>query len=199
MQKIDIKKATGVGVLSLGLVVGLAGFAGATSGSIGTTGPSSDNTVRHDSDVELEVENDNDLDLTNRSEQRASSGETEVKYNTTGGDASTGDASNMNDVTAEVEFDNSASAASMSAMASVESDNSGSITNTGAYSDNHVTFESDTDVDIDNENDVDIYNNVDQSAYSGDAEVRANTTGGSASTGSVSNSSSSSFTVRITN
>jgi hypothetical protein len=77
--------------------------------------------------------------------------------------------------------------------------NSGTINNTGPDSDNSVRFESRVDVDVDNNNDVRIDNDVDQRSHSGDAEVTHNTTGGSATSGNVSNTSSSSFTVRITN
>jgi len=197
-MKASVKKAAGAGLLSLALVVGVAGFAGASSGTIGTTGPYSDNEIRHDSDVDIDVDNDNDVDLENRTDQRASSGDAEVKYNTEGGDATTGDAMNDSSVEATVEIDNSGSAGAWDGVASPQN-NSGSINNTGPYSDNKVKFESDVDVDINNDNDVDIDNDVDQHAYSGDAEVRTNTTGGSATSGSVSNTSSSSFTVRITN
>lgn len=197
-MKANIKQAAGAGLLSLALVVGVAGFAGASSGTIGTTGPSSDNEIRHDSDVDLDIDNDNDVDLWNHNKQRASSGDAEVKYNTTGGDAETGDAENMNSVEATVEIDNSNAADAFSGVGNGQN-NSGTINNTGPYSDNEVKFENDVDIDVDNDNDVKIHNNVDQSAYSGDAEVRTNTTGGNATTGSVSNTSSSSFTVRITN
>src|SRR6478609_912761 len=98
MQKKDIKKAAGVGVLSLGLVVGLAGFAGASSGTIGTTGPDSENSITHESDVDLDFDNDNDIRLTNHNDQRASSGDAEANHNTTAGDAESGMASNDNSV-----------------------------------------------------------------------------------------------------
>lgn len=198
MQKLDIKKSAGMGVLSLGLVVGLAGFAGATSGTIGTTGPDSHNYVSDKVDYDVEVENENDIELTNKSEQYASSGEVEVEHNTTGGDAMSGDAANANDVSAEVEVDNSGAAAVVEG-AGVTASNSGSITNTGPDSHNTVKFESETDIEVKNENDIEIRNYSEQKAKSGDAEVHGNTTGGSATSGSVSNTSSASFTVRVTN
>lgn len=199
MQKLDIKKAAGIGVLSLGLVVGLAGFAGASSGTIGTTGPDSNNEVTHDSNVDMDFDNRNDLNLDNNSDQWASSGEVEVEGNTTGGDAETGSASNANSVSATVEFDNSQAASSFDGAMGGSGSNSGTINNTGPDSNNEVRYESRVDVNVDNNNDVRIDNDVDQSSRSGDAEVRNNTTGGSATSGNVSNTSSSSFTVRITN
>lgn len=200
MQKIDIKKAAGVSALSLALVVGVAGFAGASSGTIGTTGANSENEISHETSVEWDVDNDTDLDLTNKSHQYASSGDVEVKYNTTGGDAETGDATNSSSVSADIEVDNSSAASGAGELLGDGSDsNSGSITNTGYNSENEVEFKSSTEVDINNDTDVDIYNHVDQKAKSGDAEVRYNTTGGDAISGNVSNTSTSSFTVRVTN
>ncbi len=81
MKKQDIKKAAGAGVLSLGLVFGLAGFAGAASGTIGTTGPDSDNEITHESSVEMDFDNDNDLSFTNSNGQGASSGSAETEGN----------------------------------------------------------------------------------------------------------------------
>lgn len=199
MKKIDIKKAAGIGVLSLGLVVGLAGFAGASSGTIGTTGPDSENEVTHESDVDMDFDNRNDLNLDNRNDQYASSGEAEVEDNTTGKDAKSGNASNGNAVSATIQFDNSQTASSFDGAAGGSGSNSGTINNTGPDSENKVEFESRVDVDVDNDNDVRIDNDNDQTARSGDAEVRHNTTGGGATSGNVSNTSSSSFTVRITN
>jgi hypothetical protein len=195
MKKVDIKKVAGVSALSLGLVVGLAGFAGASSGTIGTTGPDSNNQVTHDSEVDLDYENDNEVNLSNHNKQYASSGEVEVEHNTTGGDARSGSAANANSVSATVEVKNSQVAAPTSGGGS----NSGSINNTGPDSNNQVKFESDTEVRVDNENDVRITNTNHQSSHSGDAEVSDNTTGGDATSGNASNTSSSSFTVRVSN
>lgn len=199
MKKIDIKKAAGVSVLSLGLVVGLAGFAGASSGTIGTTGPDSENEITHESNVDMDVHNDNNVGLTNKNDQYASSGDAEAKDSTTAGGAESGKASNANSVTASVQLDNSQAASSLGSAAGGSGSNSASITNTGPDSENEVKFESRVNVDVNNDNDVHVYNDNDQTARSGDAEVEHNTTGGNATSGAVSNTSSSNFTVRITN
>jgi len=196
---IKIKKAVSAGVLSLGLVVGLAGFAGAASGTIGTTGPDSENEVSNKTHTELDIDNDNDLKLTNKNHQYASSGDTEVKDNTTGGDATSGDGANDNSVDATIEIDNSQTAGAFDGVGSGGDDSTGTINNTGPDSDNKVKSESKVEVDIDNDNNIHVYNNNDQVAKSGDAEVRHNTTGGDASSGSVTNTSSATFTVRVTN
>jgi len=194
-----LKKTLGAGVLSLGLVVGLAGFAGAASGTIGTTGPNSNNEISHESDMDWDVRNDNDLDLGNTNNQAAVSGEVTARGNTTAGDAHSGDAANSNAVEATVEFDNSGAAAGLGAVATPSGSDSASIENTGPRSNNEVTYESNVDVSVDNDNTVDITNTNTQSAASGSATVRGNTTGGNAMSGSVSNTSSSSFNVRVTN
>lgn len=196
-----MNKVVGTGLLSVGLVVGLAGFAGATSGSIGTTGPDSNNEIKHESTSRVEVKNHNKLHLMNQNEQEASSGEAKTHGNTTGGDAESGSAANMNALDATVEVDNSGSAAGLvgNGMGSGGSNNSATISNTGPDSNNEVKIETKSYVDVSNKNDVHVSNTNEQSAYSGDAKVTHNTTGGSATTGAVSNSNSSSFTVRLTN
>jgi len=197
---VKLKKAVSAGVLSLGLVVGLAGFAGAASGTIGTTGPDSNNEISNKTHTELSVENDNDLDFTNKNHQYASSGDVEVKDNTTGGDAASGDGANENSLAAEVEIDNSQSAGAFDGVGSGGEDSTGTIDGpTGPDSNNTVKSESRVKIDVDNDNNIHVYNNNDQVAKSGDAEVRHNTTGGDATSGSVTNTSSATFTVRVTN
>ena len=196
---IKLKKAVGAGVLSLGLVVGLAGFAGAATGTIGTTGPGSDNEISHESRTELDIDNDNDVKFNNKNHQYASSGDAEVKGNTTGGDATTGDAENDNSVDATIEIDNSQTAAAFDGVGSGGGSVSASIENTGPKSDNTIKSENKVEIDVDNDNNIHVYNNNDQVAKSGDAEVRYNTTGGDATSGSVTNTNSSTFTVRVTN
>ena len=197
MKDIKLRKVVGTSVLSLGLVVGLAGFAGASSGTIDTTGPDSHNEIEHEWTSKVEVDNDNDVDLTNKNDQYASSGEAEVEDNTTGGDARTGNAANNNSLSGTVVIDNSAGVDGLGGSGG--GSNSGRIENTGPDSHNEVEFDYYSSVEIDNENDVDIYNDNDQTAKSGDAEVDGNTTGGDAVSGSATNTNSTSFTVRITN
>lgn len=66
----------------------------------------------------------------------------------------------------------------------------GSLDNTGPFSDNEIVWENDTDVDIENRTDVNADIRVDQDADSGDAIVKHNTTGGDAESGEVMNESS---------
>lgn len=202
MRKVNIKSLAGVGVLSLGLVFGMAGFAGAEdgSGSIHTTGPDSTNKIKSKSEVNVDYTNDNDLNLRNEAEQNASSGEAEAEHNTTAGNATSGSAMNANTVSANITVDNDSAAAwaaSVSAPATQNFD--ASIENTGPDSTNIVRAKSETNVSVENNNDICLTNEVSQSAHSGEAEVEGNTTGGNATSGNVSNTSSSSFTVRVSN
>ena len=196
-----IQEKIGAGVLSLGLVVGLSGFAGATTGTIDTTGPSSDNTIHSDTEYRVDVDNNNRLRVQNNNDQAAWTGDAEVDMNTEGGDAWTGSAMNENALDAEVVVDNSGSVAA--AVAPVTgggaAEHHAVIENTGPYSDNHVTFETQTDVDVENNNDLHVVNNNTQTASSGDASVTYNTTGGSAVTGDATNTNSTSIRFEVTN
>jgi len=199
MKKLKATKLASAGVLSIGLVMGMAGFAGATTGSIDTTGPRSNNRVRHESRVDLNSTNSNNLDLTNRATQQATSGEARVRFNTTGGAAETGSVTNDNVVDALIEVDNSGSAAGLGNLVDPQGSDMGSIENTGPDSDNVVRFDNRTNVSLENTNDISVSNTIDQTAESGDARVTDNTTGGDAVSGDVSNTSSSIFTVSISN
>jgi len=194
-----IKKAVGTSVLSLGLVVGLAGFAGATSGSIGNTGPDSTNKVEYKDSSHVDVDNNNSLGLNNSNSQSASSGDASAKHNTTAGDAMSGDAMNDNSVDATVEVDNSSAGSAALAGNTGSGDLNATIDTTGPDSYNKVEYSNKSTVDVTNNNNVNVSNSNSQSASSGNAKVYDNTTGGSATSGSVSNTSSSTFTIRVTN
>lgn len=194
-----IQKKLGAAVLSLGLVVGLSGFAGAATGTIDTTGPRSDNTIRSETSQRVDIDNDNDLRVTNDNDQRATTGDAEVDENTEGGDAETGSATNENELDVSVSVDNSGSAGALVDFGGNGGDNEASIENTGPRSDNSVRIESRSTVDIDNDNDLRVTNTNDQRATSGDAEVTDNTFGGSATTGDASNSNSTTIRFDVTN
>ena len=91
-----IAKKMSAAALSLGLVLGLSGMAGALSGSIGTTGPSSNNQVTENTVDTTVVTNSNNLGVSNSNGQGASSGTANVSGNTNGGSATSGSASNSN-------------------------------------------------------------------------------------------------------
>jgi hypothetical protein len=195
-----IQEKIGAGVLSLGLVVGLSGFAGATTGTIDTTGPDSRNTIRSDTSYRVDVDNNNDLKVHNDNDQKAWTGEAEVEDNTTGGDAETGAAWNDNAFDAEVMVDNSASVAgAMSGVGGGSGDVDATIENTGPDSRNEVRTESRTNIDVENNNNLYVHNDNNQYASSGDASVEHNTTGGNATTGDATNTNSTSVRFEVTN
>lgn len=92
MKKIAHLAATAVTGLSL--AGGFAGVAGASSASIDTTGPESNNQVEFSNSQVMDLNNLNNVALSSSAWQNADSGNAKVKHNTTGGSASTGDASN---------------------------------------------------------------------------------------------------------
>lgn len=196
-----IQKKFGAAVLSLGLVVGLSGFAGATTGTIDTTGPHSTNTIRSESDTRVDVDNNNRLNVNNDNDQNAWTGEAEAEDNTRAGDATTGDAANENAFDAAVSVDNSGSVAAAAELVGGggSGSNEASISETGPDSVNRVTFDTNTRVDVENNNNLTVRNDNNQRATSGDASVEHNTTGGSATTGNASNTNTTSVRFEVTN
>lgn len=72
------------------------GNGGDYSTDVSHTGPDSKVEVEYENEVKIEVENNNTVNLNNSTTQNATSGDAKVSRNTTGGGASTGDASNIN-------------------------------------------------------------------------------------------------------
>lgn len=106
-----IRRTMGAAVISLGLVVGLSGFAGATSGSISGTGPDSYNKIKSTTTKKTKVTNNNNLGVNNANQQSAYSGDAKVIHNTTGGSATSGAASNANSTSVSATVNNTASSA----------------------------------------------------------------------------------------
>lgn len=196
-----IKKAVGAGVMSLGLVVGLSGFAGAASGDIDWTGPDSYNRVDIETSHRVDVENDNDLDVDNDNDQYATTGDADVVHNNRGGDAETGSASNDNELDVSASIDNGGSGAAWAGVGGGGGGGhaSATISDTGPDSYNRVEIRDTTRVDIENNNNIDIRNDNHQTARSGDAVVADNTRGGSATTGDASNSNSTTVRLDVSN
>ncbi len=198
-MKANFKKIAGAGLTSLALVVGVAGFAGASSGTIGTTGPDSNNEVRNQTSTTVRANNENRVNLAAQTQQHAYTGSAVAVHNTTAGGAQTGNAANTSSVTGNVAVSNTQSALTTANLTNDPTNNSGSIDNTGPDSSNKVTFDSHTYVNLNNDNHLDVHNSVSQCANSGDATVQDNTTGGSAVTGDATNDSTTSFTVSVSN
>lgn len=181
-----------------GLILGTAAVAGASTASIDTTGPDSHNSVEWKNKLSFDLRNDNDIHVTNNNPQSASSGKVEVEHNTTGGDATSGGAANDSSLDASVAINNSGSNWADMFSGGMASDDA-SIYKTGPDSHNMIEFNNEAKIEVDNDSDVTITNNVNQKATSGSAEVSGNTSGGDATSGDASNTSSSTFTLDITN
>jgi hypothetical protein len=192
MKKKLIRLAA-VSVMALSLSTGVAA---ANSGSIGTTGPHSYNKVEFRNRSTNKVENNNDVRVKNVNPQYARTGDASVRHNTTGGDATSGDAANDSLLRAAVRLDNSSAT---DAGCGCPSSNTGAISNTGPKSYNKVVFQDSSYAKVQNNNDVSVKNYNHQTAKSGDAKVSGNTTGGSATSGNASNISTNETTIEITN
>jgi len=79
---------------------------GGNEGTIETTGPDSWNEITFDNGSEVNVDNNNDVNVDNNTDQHASSGDAKVFNNTSGGDATSGDASNVNTTEVTVSIKN---------------------------------------------------------------------------------------------
>ena len=196
MVKSRIVRATAITAASFGLVAGLAGVAGASAGVINTTGPDSTNKIVTINKAHLDVNNDNHLYLASENSQAASSGDARVSHNTTGGDAKSGNASNSASLAAAVSITNGSS---MGAGWAMPSSGNGTIQNTGPDSENKIVTVNKLSVDVENNNCITLTTSNEQSASTGDASVKGNTTGGDATTGNASNTSTGSFTITIKN
>lgn len=77
-----------------------------STGSIDTTGPDSNNRITFNNGFDVDVDNDNDVNIDNDVDQDADSGDARVTRNTTGGDATSGSATNVNTTEITVEVTN---------------------------------------------------------------------------------------------
>lgn len=193
-----ILRAAAVGITSIGLVAGLSGIAGASSGSITNTGPDSTNKVITKSSLELDVHNHNNISLANSSDQDAYTGRASVSHNTTGGDATSGDAENNNSTDVSVSVTNHTPSLQGSSDCGCAG-SGGSIDTTGPDSYNLILTKNSMNVDVHNYNDVSIANSSEQDATSGKASVSGNTTGGDATSGNASNTNETTLSVTISN
>ena len=197
-----VRKAASAVATSLGLVVGFAALAGASPvTTISGTGPDSYNKVKNRVHSYVKVENNNCLSATNLNTQTAWSGDAKVFHNTTGGDAISGAAMNSNSLSASATVNNAASSGAWSGV--VNAGGSGNamttIENTGPDSTNVVSNDTSVKVRVENNNNLSVTNSNTQSAYSGDAKVFDNTTGGDAISGDATNTNSTSINFSVSN
>jgi len=198
-MKKQLYRAAAATVLGLSLTTGIVA---ADTGNIDTTGPGSRNTIRTNLDNRTRVTNHNDIDVNNTNHQTARTGSAQVRWNTHGGDATTGDATNDNQTSADISVDNSASTANLGTFGVGGLggfDNGASISDTGPGSDNRVDTTVRNNVTVENRNDIDVRNTNNQTATSGNATVSGNTFGGDATSGDASNTNSSQFSISVQN
>lgn len=179
-------------IMAMSLTTGIVSAA-----SIDKTGPHSENEISFEDNSDLTVTNNNGVTLGANVNQNANTGDAKVKHNTTGGDASTGDADNSATLGADVTVDNSGCGCPNGNDGSWLED--ASINLTGPDSKNEIEHEDNSDTTLTNNNSVSIGVNLNQNATSGDAKVKDNTTGGDASTGDATNTFDGDFSVSITN
>lgn len=198
-----IKKTLGAGLISLGLVAGMSGFASALVnedgilGEISTTGPDSVNIIKDKTSNEVEAENENEIEIGNMNKQFSKSNEAEAEENTTAGDAESGMAKNTNKLEAMVEITNTTP--SIAGADDLAEGIGGTIDTTGPDSFNKVEYSTKTEIEVENENEIEIHNFNTQTAISGEATVEDNTTGGNATSGDAINENLVSMTFKITN
>lgn len=176
-----------------------AGVAAAQTGTIGTTGPNSNNQVTHTGSKVTTVTASNSGSVSNNVRQGSYSGNAKVRHNTTGGSATSGAASNANTGSVNATMSNASAAAVATAAAAGGGSNSGTITNTGPDSNNQVMFSETNVVTYAANNSANVDNCVNQEASSGNARVSGNTTGGSATSGAASNTNTSTTTLVMNN
>ncbi|MBW3538524.1 hypothetical protein KY386_03475 [Candidatus Parcubacteria bacterium] len=195
-MKTRILRYGAIAMATVGLGLGVAA---AHTAEIDTTGPDSHNRIDLRSDARVDLDVRNDVDVDNDTDQVAVSGDATVRHNTDAGDAETGSASNDSHTSTTVTV--AGGAGLCDCVANVFGGGHGevdaSIHLTGPDSNNQINVRHNTRVDVDVDNDVDVRNDVDQDAYSGDAKVKDNTLGGSATSGDASNSSTTSTSVSL--
>lgn len=197
MSKLKVLRRIAVAATAISLTSG-AGIAAAATGSIETTGPWSDNAIEVRHEDSRYVQNDNNVMVANTNPQDAVSGDVEVRKNTTGGDAESGEAKNDSLLRASLEVDNS------SATEAAHENTGGehfdfSITETGPESENEIEYKTESEVVVENTNNINIVNTNVQSAKTGDVSVYGNTTGGDATSGAAKNISTTDVMMKIKN
>lgn len=195
-MKKKLLRAAAVAVLGVSMTTGLAA---AQSGSINQTGQSSENRVRNRVTTSRTVTSDVTAGISNGNNQGTSTGTATANNNTTGGSVSSGMASNSNAFGLNATINNSmaSTAAGGSGMA-MESDNSGTISNTGQGSTNVVHNTVNDTTTVDTSTNLQVSSTSTQSASSGNASASNNTTVGDVWSGDAMNTNTSSIVLTIT-
>ena len=193
------RKIVGAVVTSPGLVVGLSGFAGATTATITNSGNHAGNTVTATNTKVTTLANNNNAGVLNLNGQAGESGNARVRGNNSGGSATSGAVMNSSSTNTSISVSNSGSSAAALAAAAPTASNTATISNSGNNVGNTVTFQDTTQTTVQNTNNVGVANVNIQLGSSGNARVTGNNSGGSATSGAVSNSSNTTTSVSVSN
>ncbi len=183
-----------VAACSFSASVALLGGA-VSAASISTTGPGSYNKISVKNVNVCKVKTNNNVNVMNFTTQSAKTGSASVKHNTTGGDATSGDAANTATNTVNGTLNNNTACPELAVAPVVD----GSVDTTGPGSSNVIKSKNVSKVKVTTNNNISVGNVVVQGASSGNASVWGNTTGGDAMSGDASNSSSSVVTLTVNN
>jgi hypothetical protein len=179
----------------------LAGFAAASTVTLGTTGPNSLNKVHLNDTNKVTFKNNNGVGLANISSQGAGTGYVYANDNTTvgPGTSGSGDSSNDNGTQNTVSIDNSSNAA-LGALAGMSpADDTVSLDTTGPQSNNQVNIDHKNSFKSINNNAVEVENVSSQNASTGNVTATDNTTVGGLKSGDSSNSNTTINSVDIHN
>lgn len=193
MKKLSRIIAIAVLALSIG-----SGVASAATGTIGNTGPNSNNQVTVNGNQHHHLSNTNYVHVKGSNMQTAYTGDVSVSHNTTGGSAMTGYADNSNSTGASLSISNASSSSAVLSSSTVGTD-TGTVNTTGPSSNNQIVFNNTASTTVNNHNTVNVDNHSTQTATSGDAHVMGNTTAGSATTGDATNVNTSQYTLTLSN
>ena len=185
---------------------GCEGNGGGVDVVINNTGPDSKNIVKvagqNGYGGGTKVKNNNKVKVMNDTYQKAKTGNAVVAHNTKGGDATSGDAKNINRTNADVNVKNK-NGAKKDCGCNGGGDVNVTIKKTGPDSKNKVYVGGGIKccggTSVKNNNKVYVSNSTNQKAKTGKAVVKGNTKGGNATSGNATNSNGSTFSVNLNN
>lgn len=198
MKRIVSVKVAAAVIAGLGLAGGAVSFAGASAGTVGTTGRNSNNEVNVSQKAKNKTKSTNNVGVANVNPQTSVSGNATVKDNRNGGNAKSGAAGTDSSLEVDGTVKNNSPAAA-AADDSNSSSHNGTIDGTGRNSNNEVNIDSKTKTTTTNNNNVGVVNYNTQVAQSGNATVKDNRTGGDATSGNATTKSTTSVKLNVQN
>ncbi len=201
MKTVSVKVASAV-IAGLGLTVGVVGAVGAQTGTIGETGEDSTNTVLVNSDTDAHSTKNASVHAENNNAQTAVSGDATVEDGDDDGSALSGEATNNGTAEGTVTVDQGPGGGGGGPVLSESyvggGGAEGSISGpTGEGSTNSVEVNKSALLTQEHNANVNIVNNNPQHAESGAATVIGGNDGGTATSGTASNTSNTTFTIGI--